>query len=208
MAEFEYIDDLTVTHHCRANTFNKDANSFTGPRCKRTIGPGEKVCYKHGGTTPNVKRAALDRRNEYMARMKLANQAQARGIDRIEDAVEELELIASEAKAFKDICWARVQAIKDDWRYSTAAGEQLRAEVALYERAMDRCEKVLVNYVRLGIADKRVKIAEAQAMLLVGVIQNILGRLELSRDQKRIAASVVPEELRAISGPQEQAEDA
>jgi hypothetical protein len=143
------------------------------------------------------------RRNEKAARERLMKQAKQRGIDRIQDAVEELEILASEAKAFKDICRERLDAIGDTWRYDHRAGEQLRAEVALYERAIDRCNKILTDYVRLGIAEKRVKIAEAQAMLLLGVIQNVLGRLELTRDQKRIAAVVVPEELRAISAPKE-----
>lgn len=112
-----------------------------------------------------------------------------------------MERIAAETIAFKDICRARLEAIGDEWRYDHQHGEQLRAEVALYERALDRCEKILANYVRLGIADRKVKLDEAQAVLLVGVIKNILARLDLSRDQKTLAGQVVPEELRAIEGP-------
>lgn len=198
---FDYIDDLSVGHHC----FHPKARD-TGFRCRRWVEPGAKMCHTHGGNVAKTKRKALDRRNEYQARAQLLKQAKERGIDRIEDAVEELEILASEAKAFKDICRDRLEAIGENWRYDHRAGEQLRAEVALYERAIDRCNKILTDYVRLGIAEKRVKIAEAQAMILVGVIQNILGRLDLSREQKAIAASVVPQELRAISSPETQAD--
>lgn len=196
--------EIAEVHLCGAPTMDYETGRRTGPPCKRKVPMGEIRCYKHGGRSPATKRAALDRRNEWEARQRLLKQAQTRGIDRIEDAVEELEQIAAEARAFKNICRDRLAAIGDEWRYSSATGEQLRAEVALYERAIDRCNKILTDYVRLGIADKRVKIAEAQALLLVGVIQSILNRLDLSRDQKRIAAVVVPEELRAISAPKDQ----
>lgn len=189
---------MTIPHHC---SFPK--SSTTGKRCTRIVAAGEKVCFKHGGHVTATQAKARERRAEYAAKGQLMKDAEKRGINRMEDAVEELELIASEAIAFKNICRLRLEAIGDEWRYSSRAGEQLRAEVAVYERAIDRCDKVLTNYVRLGIAEKRVKIAEAQAMILVGVIQNILGRLDLTRDQKRIAATVVPEELRAIAAPQE-----
>ena len=196
--EFVYIDDMSIPHHC-----SHPKAVTTGKRCTRIVGVGQKVCHKHGGNAPQTKRKTLDRRNEYEARARLAKKAKEKGIDRIEDAVEELEILMSEAKAFKDICRDRLNAIGDEWRYKASAGEQLRAEVALYERAIDRCNKILTDYVRLGIAEKRVRIQEAQAMILVGVIQSILGQLGLTREQKAIAATVVPAELRAISAAPE-----
>jgi len=199
--DFQYIDDVTVSHHCRANTFNKESGHYDGRRCRSWIRPGELVCKRHGGNVPATKTKAQVRAAEIQARHQLKMRAQARGIPNIEDVYAELEQNAAEAQAFKQVCFDRLEAIGDSWRYSSTAGEQLRAEVALYERAMERANKFLVDYVRLGIADRRVKVAEAQALILVGVIQNVLGRLDLTRDQKRIAAVVVPEELRAISGP-------
>jgi hypothetical protein len=203
--EFEYIDDIDVSHHCKAKTFDDETRTWTGRRCRNRIPAGHLVCDKHRGNFPKTRAKAQMRQAEAHARYQLKKKLEREGVYKMEDAIEEMEAIAGEAIAFKNICRERLEALKGDIRYSTAAGEQLRAEVALYERAIDRCDKILTNYVRLGISDRRVKIAEAQALLLVGVIQNVLGRLELSRDQKRIAAVVVPEELRAISGPEEAA---
>lgn len=189
----------SVTHLCGAKLSSRDGT------CTRQVKAGSIRCHIHGGHIQKVQRAALDRRNELAARNKVAKRLKKQGgYDRIEDAVEELEKLAAEALMFKEICWERLQAIKGDWRYSTSAGEQLRSEAALYERAMDRCNKLLTDYVKLGIAERRVKISEIQAMMLVGVIQNVLGRLDLTRDQKRLAAQVVPEELRAIEAPQKE----
>jgi len=202
--EFQYIDDVDVSHHCRAKTFDPETHTFTGPRCKKKIPAGQLVCFRHGNGSPRTRNKAMVRNAEAQARFQLKKRAEARGITRIQDIYEELEMNAAEAAAFRQICFDRVEALKDDWRYSSSAGEQLRAEVALYERAMDRANKFLMDMARLGIAEKRVKIAETQALLLVGVIQNVLGRLDLTRDQKRIAATVVPEELRAIAAPAEE----
>jgi hypothetical protein len=150
-----------------------------------------------------VKNAAQVRRNELAARSQLGIRIKkAGGHATMEDAYAELEKLAAEAAIFRQICFERLEVLGTDaWRYEGKTGEQLRSEVALYERAMDRSQKFLVDYARLGIAEKRVKIAEAQAMILVGVIQNILGRLDLTRDQKRLSASVVPDELRKIAAP-------
>lgn len=198
-ADFAYIDDVEVSHHCRANTYNPDAKQYDGPRCRQRIKPGEVVCHIHGGSAPAVRTAAQIRKAEIMNRHNLKKRAERDGIARIEDVYEELEANAAEAKAFKQICFEQVKRLEGEIRYKSTAGEQLRAEVALYERAMERANKFLIDYVKLGIADRRVKVAEAQALILVGVIQNILDRLDLSRDQKRIAATVVPDEFRKAS---------
>lgn len=200
--DFRYIDDIEVSHHCRANTFNPDTQKYDGPRCKSWVKPGELVCRRHGGEVPQVRTKAELRQNEIQVAGRARKRLSNNGLTPIEDVYAALEQNQAYAQAFLEICQERLQAITggdDDWRYKSTAGEQLRAEVALYERAMERVHKFMVDYVKLGIADRRVKVAEAQAMILVGVIQNILGRLDLSRDQKRIAATVVPEELRAIS---------
>lgn len=203
--DFVYIDDMEVSHHCSANTYNPETQKYDGPRCRTYVKPGAKVCARHGGARKGTRTAAELRQNEIQVRGRLRKRLSQNGLKPIEDVYAELESNAAEAQAFKEICWERLSDItgEEGWRYKSTAGEQLRAEVALYERAMERANNFLVNYVKLGIADRRVKVAEAQAMILVGVIQNILGRLDLSRDQKRLAATVVPDELRAIQNDPE-----
>lgn len=123
------------------------------------------------------------------------------GYPTIDSAIDELEKIAAEAIVFKNICQERINKLleaEQSFGYEGRAGEQLRSEVAVYERALDRCNKVLVDHVRLDIAGRKQKLDEQQAVLLVGVIKAVLGQLGLSRDQKKLAGEVVPRELRAI----------
>jgi len=103
--------------------------------------------------------------------------------------------LAAEVWASKEYFKSKIESL----RYEHHAGEQLRAEVALYERALDRCMKVLGEITRLGISERRARIQEAQAVLIVQAFQRVLDRLELSPQQKIVATQVVPQELRALS---------
>jgi hypothetical protein len=112
-----------------------------------------------------------------------------------------MERLAAEVIVFKDICREAVDELlsRDEMRYEGKAGEQLRAEVAVYERALDRCEKVLATCFKLGMAKQRAELQEAEAQLVALVIRNVLGRLDLNEQQQRMAITAVPEELRAVS---------
>jgi hypothetical protein len=171
-----------------------------GKPCGLNPPKGALVCGVHGGNVATTKRQTKIRASEIKAREKLAKLA----ITPVADPITEHEQIMSEAIWFKNICRDQLAKIQENaWRYEHDHGEQLRAEVALYERAIDRCDKILTNYIRLGIADRKVRIDEAQAVILVGVIKDILSRLDLTRDQKALAGTVVPEALRAIEGPKD-----
>lgn len=144
-----------------------------------------------------MRRAAKDRANQRLAWVRATNFLTREGYRQIDDPVEALAELAGEVWAAKDFFAAKIEEL----RYSSNVGEQLRAEVALYERALDRCIKVLEVMAKLGISERRTKVAEAEAIMLAAVIQNVLGRLDLSPDQEALALSIVPEELRAITAP-------
>lgn len=173
------------------------ATNREGQPCKSRLGPGQIVCYHHGGNLPRVKAAATLRISRDKAQQELITRMKTAKTGRL-DLIAEMELLAIEVIVFRDICRERMQKL-NEIRYEGTTGEQLRAEITLYERALDRCNTVLATNVKLGIAERRQQLEEAQALVLVGVIKSILGRLRLSPEQKAIAGEVVPEELRAIS---------
>lgn len=117
----------------------------------------------HGGTAPQVKAAARRR----LAESKVRQALDEVGIREVENPLEELRALTGEVVAWKDALARHVAALEDRYRFTDdKGGEQLRAEVALYERAMDRAVKVLETWARLGIdamlADLRVRVTEAQ----------------------------------------------
>jgi hypothetical protein len=175
----------------------------TGKRCARAALDGTNVCFYHGAEAPQVKQAAIKRVSERKALQKAERWLARQGYEQIDDPLGELVNLASEATAYRELFRAQVDRLMeaDEVRYEHRAGEQLRAEMALWERAADRCLKVYSEIVRLGIAERQVRIREAEIVLMAQAIRNILGRLELSPKQKTIAGQVVAEELRAIEAP-------
>lgn len=73
-------------------------------------------------------------------------------------------------------------------RYRGGAGEQLRAEVALYERAMDRLGKFLSDFGRLRVDERLAKISERQADTVIGAIEAALNAAGVRDQGQRTAA--------------------
>jgi hypothetical protein len=175
-------------------------NRETGLPCKAPCIKGGTACRRHGGNLPRVKAAAEFRLARDKAQQEALKRLKARGSSKVE-IVDEMDRLAAEAIVFKDIARERLDELwaMGEIRYAGKTGEQLRAEVALYERCLTQCNAILSTNIKLGIAERKQKIDEAQALIVVGLIKSVLNRLDLSKDQKRLAAQVVPEELRAIS---------
>lgn len=156
---------------------------------------GGRVCRVHGGRSPQAKRRAAERVAEERARELMDKYTAAAGP--VQDPVTELLKVAGEIAAFKDFLGARVAELRaEEWRFTDAkGGEQLRAELALYERALDRTARVLVDINRLGLEERQARLAERQGALLVAVLNRIFDRLELTAAQRTLIPVVVPEEL-------------
>jgi hypothetical protein len=170
------------------------AKTRAGGECGHWAMAGGMRCRMHGGASPHV-RAAAQRR---VAEAKALRAVRREGIEPIGDPVEELRDLASEAKSLKDHFGARLKALQEI-RYSTpGAGEQLRAEVALYERALDRSQKFLADLARLGLDERRVRVTEAQAAVLLGVIVRGLASAGLPDDLQLAARTAIATELRLI----------
>ena len=77
--------------------------------------------------------------------------------------------------------------------------DQLRAEVVLYERALDRTARLLDMLVRSRFEEKRIALSIAQGDEIIGALRRIFVRLALSEAQQVLVGTVVPEEIRAIA---------
>jgi hypothetical protein len=77
--------------------------------------------------------------------------------------------------------------------------EQLRVEVELYERALDRSGKFLDLLIKNGFEEKRVRLAEQQAAQIVGVYQRALAAIRLTPEQEASARAAIARELQALA---------
>lgn len=161
--------------------------------CTRPAGwgtdhPGFGKCKLHGGCAPSSRAAAV----EAQARQALAQL----DVPPVKDPLSELAKIAGQVVAWKDMLAGQVNELTS-LRYSTEGGEQLRAEVALWERAMDRCEKFLTAMARLNIDERLAQIEEKQSDLILFAVTAALKELGLGEEQQNEAVRNVARHLRA-----------
>lgn len=142
---------------------------------------GATVCRSHGGAAPQVRSAAARREAEQQVRRGLARL----DVTPIDDPLTELSKLAGQVVAWKDALAGKVNQLTgggcsecgftdgdSPMRYSAdgAGTEQLRAEVALFERALDRCAQVLGLIAKLGIDERMARISERQADAVVRAV--------------------------------------
>lgn len=157
------------------------------------------MCPSHGGSAPAVKSAAQRRlktqQAEADARAVLAHE----GITPITSPLEELGRLTSEVLAFKDALAQWVNAIQGELSQPNSLGtEQLRAEVELYERALDRSGRFLDLLARNGFEEQRLRLAESQAVAVVAALTRTLAGLGLNAQQQEQARVCLADELRAL----------
>lgn len=147
-------------------------SSRTGKRCKKAPMKGLTVCLAHGGGAPQVAAAAKRRVVEQEAAAELARL----DVEPLNDPLSQLALLAAQAVAWKDAMAARVNALTSLRYEGTGSGEQLRAEVALWERALDRCEKFCTSMARLNIDERIAEISQTQSRIMVSFVAVALAR--------------------------------
>ena len=173
------VPDVTRCQH--ANT--------KGAQCRSKAVTGYPLCQTHLEKA-SVQEIALVRQNDVTF-------SDIRG-RMITNPLEELSLIVSEVLVYKDYCAAQVAALRGDERYEGRGGEQLRAEVALYERSLDRAGRMLIEWSRLNIDDRLARIEEAKAVAILEVIRQVLLAAELDETKRAFVENVAIEGLKAI----------
>lgn len=167
--------------------------------CHRPAGwgtphPGIGRCKLHGGSTKSHVNAAYEQVLDQQVRKVLAEL----DVTPVDDPLSVLAGLLGQAVAFKDALAQRVNDLHE-LRYEDMKGaEQLRSEVVLWERALDRCEKFASSMAKLNIDDRLLAISERQADQVAGALNAALGGLGLSYEQQREAKRVLAERLREL----------
>lgn len=187
--------DLAVTRR-RCTATNR-----SGERCGRAPIPGGTVCRVHGGAAPAVKAAAERRLALQQAESHVANNVRARGRLNLRGVYEELLTTATMAVQWRDALQERVDSLTA-LRYVSAEGagsEQIRAEVTLLERSLDRVAKMLEAIARLDL-DTRVSTLDAQTGDLVALaLARALDTAEVDGAQRDRVEAALAGELRRLA---------
>lgn len=181
---------------CGAKTRQEGAN----PTCSLSAGwgtdhPGVGHCRLHGGNTPAQKIRAEKIRVDRDANAALAKLHVAP----IEDPVTSLLQLGGQVVAWQEATADLVNKLGDQVRYEgVAGGEQLRAEVGLWERSMDRAIQVLGLIAKLNLEERAVALDERQAEQVIATIEAVLTFLGITGPQAEEARQVAVRHLRAV----------
>lgn len=79
-----------------------------------------------------------------------------------------------------------------NWRYEhRTSGEQVRMEVSLYERALDRSTRVLKDVSKMAIEEKTVSLGRQQVELMIRILMGVVMDIGLNSDQITHARAVL-----------------
>jgi hypothetical protein len=179
---------------------NPDGKQREGT-CRRPAGWGTEhagvgKCKLHFGTTVNSNNkaaAVLFTRGVQEAIGKL-------NIIPVDDPLTELSKLAGEVVAWKDVIAGKVSFLEDVRYDGEKTGEQIRGEVIVFERALDRCNTVLATMAKLNIDERLARVSEMQAQIVADAVSAVLGEMGLNGTQQREAKTRVAEKLRLVAG--------
>lgn len=175
---------------------NRQGLPCGNPAGFRTDHPGAGNCHFHGGSSPNGRKHAAAQRIETEARKALYRYDAAP----CTDPLEELQRLAGRALAWERAIGDAVNRLEEQIRYEDVqSAEQLRAEVVVMERAMDRCGKFLVDMARLNLEERLAKVTELQAQMAMDAMAAAMREMGMSPEQQREARGRMARHLRAVA---------
>lgn len=130
--------------------------------CKRSPVLGQTKCRQHGGIHKNTE----SDRQRAQAERKINAAVRRLNITPVEDPLSALKMLAGEVLAWKNEMSRHVGELEQVRYRAGDGGEQVRGEIQLFERAMDRCASVLTAIAKLNIDERLAAISEQQAQML------------------------------------------
>jgi hypothetical protein len=174
------------------------AHRRDGSRCGRWPTTGSRTCRSHGSGAPQVQRAAARRVAEARTLRILAKHGTELG-DNL-DPLTALQVVTAQTVTLKEDLAARVAEMKvETWRYQDRnGGEQLRSEILLFERALERTARLLIDTSKLNLDARLVRISEMQVAAMIAVLSASLVELGVDPDDQHVR-SVVGRQLAMVA---------
>lgn len=175
------LDPSSPQRRMAAYNPNAPACTALNDSCPHPAIAGADVCRMHGGSAPQVRRAARRRLAIAEATKELADLDYAP----VTDPAGELADVAGQAKALMGWAAARVVELHNEIDYRDAHDvDQVKAVVGVYERAIDRTGRLMDICARLGIEQRRVALEEATADLIFTAIGLAVQRVQLAEPER------------------------
>lgn len=122
-------------------------------------------CKLHGGSTPTGRAEAATAEGRWL----LGQLVPDRGP--VTDPLAELRQLGGLVMQWTKACESALETL-NTYRYeSIGGGEQLRSEVAMFERSMDRAATFLATLAKLGLDERQVAVSEQKAQMLLRALE-------------------------------------
>lgn len=160
--------------------------------CHGTPVRGTDRCRMHLGekTGPVIAEAKLQ---EQAARLLYQRDAKP-----VTDPLSALQLLAGQATAWMDIIGDKVNDLRSI-RYSTESGEQIKGEIVVMERAMDRLGRLLVDIAKLNIEGRLAGVRQQTADMLERALDAALEKAEVGLDKQAEARETFRRNLKVVA---------
>lgn len=202
----EYLDeaeDVTGQRRCRLR--------FGSPEACRAIavdGSDPARCMNHGQQPGSLHRGYTTIRVTEISMAERLAQILADGGQRlldpdpVTDPLSELMALAAEVKSLKELLREYVAHLFADGKIRYAhnkAGEQLRMEILLYERALERFAKILIDISKLKIEDRLAGVREKTAAMLEQALDAALEKSGVGLEGKQTAREEFRRHLKIVA---------
>jgi hypothetical protein len=199
----EEAEDVTGMRRCRHQYGAPDA-------CRQYAveGADPVACTKHGmapgsfAMRQTMHRTVEGKLGERLAGIMADGGERLLRPDPVADPLSELMDLAAEVKAVKELLRSKVAPMfaNDQLRYAhSKAGEQLRMEVLLYERGLDRLARLLLDISKLNIADRLVGIRKQTADMIERAIDAALEDSGVGFEGKQAARESIRRHLKIVA---------
>lgn len=161
-----------------------------------TTHPGVGLCKLHGGSTVQRHESGMRERIESEARAILIRE----GATVVTDPYAELMALAGEVTKVKDVLGDKVDELRAWTHTDVASREDVKAMLSAYERALDRCHRVLVDIARLDLDARMVRLSELQGAMIRSVVDAVIDSKELglTEDARQLARQLAGHQLRLV----------
>lgn len=121
-------------------------------------------------------------------------------VNRAQQVVQRCFEMLDRATEFEQEAWDQVLKLpKEQWRYvDKTGGEQLRSEISVHERAMDRTLRAVTAVAKLNIDAQAVNINKVVKEMIKGVVMRVFTRMELDQQQIDQARRYLAEEFEKV----------
>lgn len=149
-------------------------------------------CKLHGGRSPSGEAAAAKAEGRWL----LGQLVPDRGP--VTDPLAELRQLGGLVMQWMKACEGALETLST-YRYeSIGGGEQLRSEVAMFERSMDRAATFLATLAKLGLDERQVAVSEAKANMLLRALEAGLAEHGITGPQAAAIKQATGRHLRVL----------